>query len=410
MRVLYFHQHFTTPAGASGTRSYEFARRLVERGHSVTMVCGTYGVGKTGLSGPVVNGRREGDVDGIRVVEFALPYSNRDGFLKRAMTFLRFAAGSTRLALTRPADVVFATTTPLTAGIPGMFARALRRRPFVFEVRDLWPELPKAMGVIRNPIVLGALDLLELVSYRMADHCVGLAPGIIEGIVRRGVPRDRVHLVPNGCDLELFHPSRRDRAALQGFGSDDFVALFSGAHGLANGLDAVLDAARVLRDRGRDDIKFLFVGDGMVKPRLIERAAREGLTNCIFREPVPKVELATITASVDAGLQILSNVPAFYDGTSPNKFFDYIAAGLPVVNNYPGWLATMIRDADCGLPVPPNDPAAFAGALIKLADDREMARRLGRNARAFAEARFSRDMLAEKFVGVLELAAGDQRA
>src|SRR5881394_905493 len=114
MRVLYFHQHFTTPAGSSGTRSYEFARRLVASGHDVTMVCGTYGVGKTGLEGPSKNGRREGDVDGIHVIEFTLPYSNRDSFLRRTATFLRYAFNSTRVALFKKADVVFATTTPLT--------------------------------------------------------------------------------------------------------------------------------------------------------------------------------------------------------------------------------------------------------------------------------------------------------
>lgn len=204
MRVLYFHQHFCTPHGAAGIRSYEMARRLLHHGHEVTMVCGSYAGGHTGLSGDFQRGRREGMVDGIRVIEFDLAYSNADGFVRRSAMFFRFALRSVGLALTAPYDVLFATTTPLTAGIPGIFARWLRGKPFVFEVRDLWPELPRAMGVIRNRAVLRALDWLEWASYRSAHRLIGLSPGIVEGIARRGVPRGRIASVPNGCDLGIF--------------------------------------------------------------------------------------------------------------------------------------------------------------------------------------------------------------
>lgn len=142
MRVIYFHQHFSTPKGMVGIRSYEMARRLVARGHQVTMVCGSYGGGQTGLDVPFSKGRRQGTVDGIDIIEFDLAYSNTDGFIKRTTTFFSFALRSIRLAMTEEYDLVFATTTPLTAGIPGIFARWLRGKAFVFEVRDLWPELP----------------------------------------------------------------------------------------------------------------------------------------------------------------------------------------------------------------------------------------------------------------------------
>jgi len=404
MRILYFHQHFTTPDGSSGTRSYEFARRLADAGHEVTMVCGSFAVGNTGLSGPWKRGRREGAVDGIHVIELALPYSNCDHFFRRSLTFLRFAWRSILIALRWPADVVVATSTPLTAAIPGIAARVLRRRPFVFEVRDLWPELPKAMGVIRNPIVLTTLQALEWMGYRAADRCIALAPGIRKSIVERGTPPARVELVPNGCDLESFHPSLRDRTFLAGVVEGDFVALFAGAHGIANGLDAVLDVARVLLDRGRKDIQFLFVGDGILKPQLMARAQREGLINCVFRDPVPKHEIARITASVDAGLQILQDVPAFYEGTSPNKFFDYISSGIPVITNYPGWIASLLLEFDAGLAVPPRNADAFAGALISLAADRGRGRAMGANGRQLAESRFSRDVLASTFAQVLQSA------
>lgn len=204
MKFLYFHQHFSTPKGSTGTRSYEMARALVARGHEVTMVCGTYGGGETGLSASFVDGSRSGLVDGIKVIELDLAYSNSDGFLKRTWLFLKFAGRSVGIALREQYDVVFATTTPLTAGIPGIFARWLRGKPFVFEVRDLWPELPREMGVITNPVVLGAMAVLEWTSYRSATRCVGLSPGIVDGIARLGVPRERIALIPNGCDLDIF--------------------------------------------------------------------------------------------------------------------------------------------------------------------------------------------------------------
>lgn len=404
MKVLYFHQHFSTPQGATGTRSYEMARRLIARGHRVTMVCGSAGGGHTGLSRPFVNGQRRGTVDGLEVIEFELPYSNRLGFLRRVLVFLRFAWRSLLVALREDYDVVFATTTPLTAGLPGIAARWLRGKPFVFEVRDLWPELPRAMGVIRNPVLLGLMSALEWLSYHSARRLIGLSPGIVEGIARRGIPRDRIQIVPNGCDLDIF-ATAVEKWRPAGVRDSDLMAIFTGTHGLANGLDAVLDAAAELKRRGRDDIKLVLVGDGMQKPALEARAQREGLHQVIFLAPVDKRRLAGLMAAADLGMQVLANVPAFYYGTSPNKFFDYIAAGLPVLNNYPGWLAELIREHRCGYAVPPDDAPAFADALVHAAEHRDELPAMGQRARALACREFDRDRLAARFVAWLEGAA-----
>ena len=389
MRVLYFHQHFSTPKGSAGIRSYQMARNLVRNGHQVTMVCGSYGAGNTGIEVPFVNGKRKGQVDGIDVVEFDLAYSNADGFIKRSLTFLKFAIKSIGIALRHDYDVVFATTTPLTAGIPGVFARWLRRKPFVFEVRDLWPELPKAMGVISNPIVLGAMSALEWVSYRSANRCIGLSPGIVDGIASRGVSKERIQLIPNGCDVDIFRnigtPWRPENIS-----DDQLMAIFTGTHGQANGLDSVVLAAEVLQARGRKDIKIALVGDGKLKAKIMDMAESKGLKNIVFHAPVPKQKLVDLMASADIGLQVLANVPAFYYGTSPNKFFDYISAGLPVLNNYPGWLAGLVEEHNCGYAVAPDDPDAFADALEHAADNRKQLREKGQRARELAEAYFDR--------------------
>jgi len=410
MKILYYHQYFSIPAGAVGTRSYEFARSLVEAGHKVVMVCLRDPVRTvTGLNGPFFRGMRTGIVDGIKVIELDLSYTNNDNFLRRSVVFLRYSWRSLFLALRSDADLIFSTTTPLTAGIPGVASRWLRGTPFVFEVRDLWPELPKAMGVLRNPLVLAALSFLEWVSYHSADACVGLAPGICEGIANRGIASTRITNIPNSCDLDLFQPlaaglvKRPDLVPGHPLDADSFVAAFTGAHGLANGLDAVLDVAAELQRRGRHDIKLLFIGDGRCKAALKARVAKESLVNCQFVPPVPKPQLASLLRqSVHVGLMILDDVPAFYRGTSPNKFFDYLACGLPVINNYPGWLADLIRDHQLGIPVPPRNPVAFADALQTLADDPIRRQAMASEARQLAETHFSRAELALQLRQVLE--------
>lgn len=402
MKVLYFHQHFGTPQGSTGTRSYEFARALIARGHRVTMVCGTSAVG--GVKLPYDETRRwhRGDVDGIDVIALPLPYSNRDNLFKRSLVFLKFAWRSSVLALREEYDLLFATSTPLTAAIPGIVMKlGGRRRPFVFEVRDLWPELPKALGM-KNPFALAGMSVLEWLGYRMADGCIGLSPGIVEGIRRRGPRQQPVVLIPNGCDLDLFSPGQREALAIPGVEPGDFVAGFTGAHGIANGLDAVLDAAAELQRRGRQRIKIVLIGDGNQKDRLKRRARDEKLANVIFSDPVKKTEIARLTGSFDCGLMILANIPAFYYGTSPNKFFDYLAAGVPVLNNYPGWLAGLIEESGCGLVVPPESPGHFADALAAMADDAGKRAEMGRRARSLGEREFAREKLAQRFVALLE--------
>lgn len=400
MKVLYCHQHFTTPQKGGGIRSYEFAKRLIKRGHQVTMITGN----SSGLFGLPSTNKKDvyrGEIDGIDVIQIAIPYSNSDGIAKRTMIFLKFALKSIYYMMHENYDIAFATTTPLTAAIPVVFARWFRNKDYIFEVRDLWPELPKAMGM-KNPLLLWGMSILEWFSYHYAKACIGLAPGIKEGIARRCQKDKNIAMIPNGCDLTLFSPGRRENLYIEGVAPTDTVAVFTGAHGLANGLDAVLDAAAILKVRGRNDIKFVFIGNGKLKPALVERAKNEKLDNCIFLNYMSKSELSKILCCADVGMQILANIPAFYYGTSPNKFFDYIAAGRPVINNYPGWIADMIKKNNCGVVVDPDNADAFANGMVYLADHPEKREEFGRNARALAEREFDRNKLGIQFVDYLE--------
>jgi len=407
MKILYFHQHFSTPEGTVGIRSYEMAKALVANGHEVTMVCGSYKGGNTGLTSAFSQGIRSGVVDGVEVIEFELNYANDQSFWDRTKAFLSFALKSIKLALTKEYDLLFATTTPLTAALPGIFAKLLRRKTFVFEVRDLWPELPKAMGVITNPLILAAMAILEKLAYKLADQHIALSPGIQTGIAKHLSEKHKaerdIALIPNGCDLQIFsNPVGTWQP--NAINNDDFVALFSGTHGIANNLDSLIDVAIELRRRKIDKIKLVLIGQGKLKPALIERTKKESLKNIVFLEPVDKYKLAQLIKRADVGLQILSNIPAFYYGTSPNKFFDYISAGLPVINNYPGWIADLLSENKCGIAVPPDDPAALADALSKLSEDSKECNLMSNNSAKLARNSFSRELLSKQFVKHIEKA------
>ena len=370
------------------------------------MVCGSAAMGTSGLDTTPVKGIRKGNVQGIEVIEICLPYSNYDSLLKRSMVFLKFSLKSIIIAFKEDYDLLFATSTPLTAGIPGIVMSLFKpRKKFIFEVRDLWPELPKAMGVIKNPLILFGMSVLEKLSYLTMNAGIALSPGIREGMKKRSSRKKIIEMIPNGCDLDLFKPCAKNRSELKKLipelNDDDFVAIFTGAHGLANGLDAVLDAAKEL-EKKTNKVKFVFIGDGKLKPALVERAKSEKIKNCFFLEPVSKLKLAELMNGVDLGLMVLANVSAFYYGTSPNKFFDYISQGMPVLNNYPGWLADMIKEHNCGIAVSPDNPVEFSEELYKLSCSPELCITMGNNARKLAEEQFDRNNLSTKFVDFLE--------
>lgn len=365
------------------------------------MVCGRSDRSPLEIPLDTKAGWYRGDVDGIDVIALPLDYSNSHGIARRLWAFLLFGWKSVMIALRHEYDLIFATSTPLTAAMPGIAASWLRRKPFVFEVRDLWPELPKAMGM-KNPVLLLGMWIIEGLAYRSSVACVGLAPGIVEGIARRSSKNHPIALIPNGCDLGIFQPSLRSKITIPGIGPDDFVVGFTGAHGKANGLDAVLDAAAILKRRGNSQIKILLVGEGSEKSRLVARAQQEGLENVIFHKAIPKRELAKVTASLGCGLMVLDNIPAFYRGTSPNKFFDYISAGIPVVNNYPGWLADMILQNQCGVVADAGSAESLADALQSLANAPQKCSQMGLQSRQLAEESFARENLASRFVYVIE--------
>lgn len=405
MRLLYFHQYFCTPEGSSATRSYEMAKFLVNNGHTVTVVFGESPRLRSPLEGnPYEAGMRRGNYKGIDLIEFNIHYNNKMNFLHRTRVFLLYSIKSTLLVFKEDFDMIFATSTPITAGIPIIIMKLMgKKKPSVFEVRDLWPELPREMGVVKNRFVLYVMEILESLCYNLADACIALSPGIETGIRKKLRKEKPVYMIPNGCDLDLFKPGHKRKSIFPNCNKSNFIAVFVGAHGIANGLDSILDAAASLKETNDSShIKIVLIGDGKTKPHLIRRVNEENLKNIIFLDPIPKVKLINYLQASDVGLMLLANVPAFYYGTSPNKFFDYISSGLPVINNYPGWLAEMIDENYLGVVIRPDDAKIFAETLVDLSCDRTKLKRMSENARRFAEENFDRNKLAHVFEEALD--------
>jgi glycosyltransferase involved in cell wall biosynthesis len=378
MRILYLHQFFVTRAGVGGTRSYEFARRFVGRGHGVRMV--TAGGGTRTVDGIEVVGVRGGYSDYVRATAVSYP--------RRMLAFARFAVAATAAALRRPRpDVIYATSPPLTMALPALAASVRWRAPLVWEVRDLWPEAPIQMGALRNPLLRRTARALERFVYRRSTRVIALSPGIRAGIVAAGASAERVALVPNAADLDLFRPAPAP---------ERFRVSYFGTMGEANDLGAVVEAARLL-----DDVDFVLMGDGKRRPEL-ERAAPP---NVRFPGPAQrKEEVADLAASSGACLTLFKDVPVLATN-SPNKLFDTFAAGRPAIVNMDGWMRELVERNEAGLYVRAGDAADLAEKLAWLRDHPEEARRMGRNARALAEREFDRDLLAARVLEVLEEAA-----
>lgn len=409
MHILYLHQYFSTREGSAGSRSYEMARYFVEQGHKVTVVFGRSSRSVSPIENATYEGKgvRRGEYEGIQLVEYDLVYSSKQSQFKRFGVMISFALKATKQVFREDYDVLFATSTPLTIVIPGILHRffAFRKKRFVYESRDNWPEGLAAIGVTNRPLLL-FFEMLARLAANTADACIALSPGIEQGIKKRLKKPTSITLVPNGCDTDLFVPDKASKAELLGVKEADLVGIFTGAHGFANGLHSVLDAASALKYRGIEDIKLVMVGDGAQKQELIERTREDGTEHiCLFIDSVPKNELVKLMQAADIGLMILKNLPEYYYGTSPNKFFDYISTGLPVLNNYPGWLAEIIGEHHIGIAVAPDDPELFANALVQFRDDVEGRQKMSENARNLAHSQFSRDALAGTLLSVI---AGDQ--
>ena len=398
MHILLIHQAFAALDEPGGTRHHELARYLAAGGHKVTVIASpvSYLTGSALASSPLPSGERLG----VRVIRAYTYQALHRSFVHRVFSFFSFMASSFFIGLgVKDVDLVWGTSPPIFQAVAAWLLARLKRVPFLFEVRDLWPTFAIAVGVLKSPTLIKMSLWLEHFLYRHADRVMVNSPGYVAHVTERGARR--VELIPNGADPEMFDPTDNGAAfrSANHLGNK-FVVLYAGAHGLSNDLGVVLEAAKILQEV-TSKIEIVLLGDGKEKPSLQKQAADIGLTNVLFLPPVPKNEMPAALAGADACLAILKPIEE-YKTTYPNKVFDYMAAGRPVILAIDGVIRAVIEAAGCGVFAQPGDPSALAQAVRALAADKAKAHRMGLAGRKYLEQHFNRSALAERLTLILE--------
>jgi colanic acid biosynthesis glycosyl transferase WcaI len=402
-RILYLTQYFPPEVGATQTRAHEMARYLVGRGHHVTVVTEVPNH-PSGIIPPAYRRKlytRE-KMDGIDVIRVWVKASPEKSFRTRMLFYISYmvnaALAGAGLARGRY-DVIVATSPPLFVGAAGLALSVLRRTSFVFEVRDLWPESAVALGELRHPRAIALAGKLERMCYNRARRIVVVTRGIQQRLEERGFG-DKVVLIPNGANTDLFRPDPEAGSALRtelGL-TGKFLVLYAGIHGLAQGLATVLRAAQQLEDV--PDAHFVFVGEGPKKAELLELKDRLGLTNVTMLPERPRHEMPAFLSAADVALVPLRKLELF-EGAVPSKMFDAWACGCPVLLSIDGEARRVLEQAGGGLYVESENPAQMAQALARLENDRAGLRCAGEKARNFVEAHYARDRLAARLEEVL---------
>lgn len=392
MKIIYFHQYFITPEEAGGARSYYISKALIESGHEVVMVSSQN------------NGQKlieKKNIDGIKVIYILTPYSSRMSTIQRLFTYIKFMLYSSLIALKENnIDIVYATSTPISIGIPGLISKMRNRCKFVFEVRDIWPDVPYEMGYIKNRLLYLIMKRFESLLYNSANTIVSISEGIKQKI---GPPnQDKTVVFPFGANLKQFNLDKDKKWKTDHGILEKTLYVFTGAIGLANDVTYLVEAARLLKINKDEGIFIAIIGDGSGKKQVEALIKKYNLTNIRLFQPVPINQLAEIYHSADAGVILFGKKSKSYRFTaSPNKFFDYIAAGLPFFFNFTGPLKSKVIDANVGHYVNHNKPEELCDVMKHYSVNLDKLRQMGANARLLAEREYDRDEIFTKLVSTV---------
>lgn len=406
MRVLFLTVYFPPEVGAPQVRTYETAKQFVRWGHDVTVVTAfpnhPTGMIWKGYRGKLFMREEMDGVDVLRTWVYAAP--NR-GLWRWAAKHLSFAGSSLLAApLAGSFDVAVVGSSALFLGLTAYALSHLRRIPWVLTVTDLWPDTAVAQGQLASPGLIRLTERLATFVYARADAIVGVTQSICDALVKKGIPEEKVLHIPNGTDTVLFSPSADSTADRNALGVEDkFVVMYAGTMGLAQGLDVVLDAAKLLQDERA--VQFVLVGDGVDKSSLVNKARREGIGNVSFVDRQPRSKMPSLLNAADVVLVTLRKQPLF-EGALPSKTSEALACARPVVMTIAGEAAELLERAEAGLAVEPDCPAALADAVRRMKAHPELAADMGRKGRAFAVAELERTKLArrleETLLGLVE--------
>ena len=391
MKILYIHQYFNTPSEAGGTRSYWMAQKLLEKGHTVTIITSSSQINKK------IDTK---NINGINVIYLRVPYSQKMNFIRRLQSFFNFMIKSTFYAFKlKNIDLIIATSTPLTVGFPALALNKLKKIPFVFEVRDLWPEVPIQMGGLKSKFLQKLAILFEKKIYKNSEHIIALSPGMKKGILKYEL-NEKVSVIPNMSKNSEFWPRKKNIQLTEELGlkENSFKVIHFGALGIANGVQTIIESAKLLKDN--NNIEFVFIGGGATEDKIIKLCKHYRLENVHFLGRFPMMKTSEIVNLCDISVVSFLDLPILYTN-SPNKLFDSLSAGKPIIVNSAGWTKELIEKHNCGFYVNPNNPIELVNKINYLIGDKEKFNEMSFNSRKLAK-KYDKSILSEKFANIME--------
>ncbi|MFT3931316.1 MAG: glycosyltransferase family 4 protein [Spongiibacteraceae bacterium] len=397
MKILFLSHYFPPEVNAPATRTYEHCRRWVELGHEVTVISCVphHPMGKAypGYRNKLIQTEYK---DGIKAIKILTYITANEGFLKRTWNYVFYMIMAIAVAPFLPkADIVISTSPQFFNGLAGYFVSRIKRCRWVLEIRDLWPESILAVGAIKNPLIIRALEGIERFVYRKADHIVPVTYAFQRHISARGAHPDQITVIRNGVDLKFFEPQAKNNEFARQLGVEGkFVAAYVGTHGMAHGLDLLIDTAERLRDR--EDIVILLAGDGAERSRLLKEVERRNLKNIKLLGQLPKTDMPKLWSITDASLVVLKKLDLFLT-VIPSKIFESMAMKQPIILGVAGESAELIEESGAGLVIEPENINQLTDAILRLANSPELRQELGEKGRNYVASNFDRTVLADRF-------------
>ena len=394
-KILYIHQYFFHPKEPGPTRVYWISQELINQGFEVTVIT------QKNPNNPIhkiIRSVEKTKIDGINIIYIKNPYSMEFSKHRRLWAFFKFMIKSTWFALIeKETSLIIASSTPLSTGFPAIIAKKLKRIPFIFEVRDLWPEVPIQMGVLKNKLFIGLLRWFERLVYKNASHIVALSPGMAEG-PKSVVSENKISIIPNMSKIDKFWPRTKniDFGLSLDLSPNTFKIIHFGAMGDVNGLDNLVDAAALSIKKNIKNIDFILIGGGKRKIHYQERKKSEKLFNLHILDRLPMNQISELVNLCDICYIGVSRFPIL-EINSANKFFDSLSAGKPLIINFGGWMQEIIEKANCGIRVKPTDPEDLLEKILFLQKNQETRQKMGKNARKIAEKEFDKSILCKNF-------------
>lgn len=393
---MFLTHYFPPEVGAPQSRLSELAKRMVGAGHRVVVVTGFPNY-PTGIVPPEYRGRRmiDEEIDGVRVLRTPVYATPNKGFVRRILNHFSFAASSLLAARGVGAvDVIFVESPPLFIGFAALAYRRLKRAPFIFNVSDIWPESAVELGALRNRLAIRTAEAFEMHLYRKAARVSVVTPGMVDRLAARGVPRDKLFLLTNGVDTSLFHQTPPDAELARKLGMDGrTVFLYAGTLGLAQGLDVVLEAAKLTTN---SKVLYVLAGEGAERDALMTKARTEQIENVLFLPNQPRSVMPALLNLAYATIVPLKRLDLF-KAALPSKMFESMATERPIVASLWGEAAVLVESAECGIVVEAENAPQIADAVVKLTADPELAKSLGANGRRYVEEHFDRKEIALRF-------------